>query len=96
MGFDVTQVRSLLEQAQPSARGQAKPTPAQEFADLRAQTSQDQEAAQQAFARHAADGTGQLHDVMAQIAKADLSFRYLLEIRNKLTEAYQEISRLPV
>ena len=52
--------------------------------------------AQKAFERYASEGQGELHDVMAQIAKADVAFRFLLEVRNKLTEAYQEVARIPV
>lgn len=35
-----------------------------------------------------------LHDVMLSVAKADLSFRMVLEVRNRLTEAYQDIMRM--
>ena len=94
--MNVTQVRSLLDQAQQSAAGKAKASPAQAFADLLTQTSQDENGARAAFEKYAATGTGELHDVMTQIAKADLAFRFLLEVRNKLTEAYQEVSRIPV
>ena len=37
-----------------------------------------------------------VHDVVLKVAKADLSFRFLLEVRNQVTEAYQEISRMPL
>ncbi|MCS7166759.1 MAG: flagellar hook-basal body complex protein FliE [Gemmatales bacterium] len=37
-----------------------------------------------------------LHDVLLSVAQADLTFRLLLEIRNRLTEAYQEIARMPI
>jgi flagellar hook-basal body complex protein FliE len=37
--------------------------------------------------------TDNLHSVMLAVAKADLSFRLFLEIRNRLTDAYQEIMR---
>jgi flagellar hook-basal body complex protein FliE len=100
MAMDVTQVRSLLEQAQQSAKGKAggagDGSPVKTFADLLSQTSKEQQSAQTAFERYAAEGQGELHDVMGQIAKADVAFRFLLEVRNKLTEAYQEISRIPV
>ena len=35
-----------------------------------------------------------LHEVMIASEKADLSFQFLLQIRNKLLEAYQEIMRM--
>lgn len=37
-----------------------------------------------------------VHDVVMKVAKADLSFRFLMEVRNKVTEAFQEISRMPL
>lgn len=43
--------------------------------------------------------TGQahnLHEVMLSVAKADLTFRAILEVRNRLTEAYQEVMRMQV
>ena len=43
--------------------------------------------------------TGQatdLHQVSLAVAENDLAFRVLLEIRNRLTDAYQEISRMQV
>ncbi len=43
--------------------------------------------------------TGQaenLHDVMLAVAKADLAFRTVLEVRNRLTDAYQEVMRMQV
>jgi|SRR5579885_1674942 len=44
----------------------------------------------------AAGRTDNLHGVMLQLAKADLSFRMVLEVRNRLTDAYQEIMRMQV
>ncbi len=35
-----------------------------------------------------------LHEIMIASAKADLSFRLLSQIRNKLLEAYKEIMRM--
>jgi flagellar hook-basal body complex protein FliE len=35
-----------------------------------------------------------VHEIMITAEKADLSFRLLLQIRNKLLEAYQEIMRM--
>lgn len=40
--------------------------------------------------------TDNLHEVMLQVAQADLSFRLVLEIRNRLAEAYQEIMKMQI
>ena len=40
--------------------------------------------------------TDNLHGVMLQMAQADLSFHLILEIRNRLTDAYQEIMKMQV
>jgi flagellar hook-basal body complex protein FliE len=43
--------------------------------------------------------TGQaesMHGVSLAVAQADLSFRLILELRNRVTEAYQEVMRMQV
>jgi flagellar hook-basal body complex protein FliE len=37
-----------------------------------------------------------LHSVLIQMERADLSFRTMVEVRNKLLEAYKEVMRMPV
>ena len=37
-----------------------------------------------------------IHSVMVAMSEADLSFRMLVEVRNRLVDAYQEIQRMPV
>ena len=37
-----------------------------------------------------------LHQVMIRAEEAQIAFQLLLEIRNKVIEAYQEIMRMPV
>ncbi len=39
---------------------------------------------------------GSPHEVMIALNKADLSFRMMLEVRNKLLDAYQEVMRTQV
>ena len=36
-----------------------------------------------------------IHEGMLALSKADISLRMLLQIRNKVMEAYREISRMP-
>jgi flagellar hook-basal body complex protein FliE len=37
-----------------------------------------------------------LHNVMVSLEKADLSFQVMMQVRNKIMEAYQEIMRTQV
>lgn len=44
-------------------------------------------------------GTGEItnvHQVMIAVEKAGTAMEFMLEIRNKIVEAYQEIMRMPV
>ncbi len=44
-----------------------------------------------------AQGDGEnLHEVMLAVNKAELSFKFLMEARNKLVEAYQEVMRMQI
>jgi flagellar hook-basal body complex protein FliE len=57
--------------------------------------------AQQAHAEQAVQNlvsgrASNVHNVMLAMAKADLSFHLVLEIRNRLSDAYQEIMRMQV
>src|SRR5262245_55842689 len=60
------------------------------------QASAQQLQADQAVRDLATGQTDNLHNVMLAVAKADLTFRMVLEIRNRLTEAMQEIMRMQV
>ncbi len=57
-------------------------------------TLQDNAADQ--VAKLAAGKVDNIHQVMIAIGKAEISFDYMMEIRNKLIEAYREIMRMPV
>lgn len=60
---------------------------------------QNTQATASADAAVAALATGEaqdLHSVSLAVAQADLSFRLILELRNRLTEAYQEVQRMQV
>ena len=42
------------------------------------------------------DGTGDVHDAMIALQRADLTLQLTVQVRNKLVNAYQEIMRMPV
>jgi flagellar hook-basal body complex protein FliE len=52
--------------------------------------------ADQAVRELAMGQTDNLHGVLLEVAKADISFRMVLEIRNRLTDAFQEIMRMQI
>jgi len=43
-----------------------------------------------------AGNTKNLHETMIALEKADISFRLMMEVRNKIIEAYHEIMRMQV
>ena len=55
-----------------------------------------QQEADKAVLDLAAGRKDNLHQVVAAINEADLSFRLMMEVRNKLLEAYREIMRMQV
>ena len=42
------------------------------------------------------DGTGDVHDAMIALQRADMTLQFSVQVRNKLVQAYQEIMRMPV
>lgn len=40
--------------------------------------------------------SGSIHEAVVALEKADLSFRTMMQVRNKIIEAYQEIMRMQV
>lgn len=41
-------------------------------------------------------GTGDVHDAMLAMQRADLTLQLTVQVRNKLVQAYQDIMRTPV
>jgi flagellar hook-basal body complex protein FliE len=79
---------------------QAQPAGKASFVDvvgkLLGNANTEQLQADQAIREMAMGQTDNLHDVMLAVAKADLAFRTVLEVRNRLTDAYQEVMRMQV
>jgi flagellar hook-basal body complex protein FliE len=78
----------------------ASRTPQQTFAQvvqqLFADANNQQLQADQAVQQLALGQTDNIHQVMLALGRADLGFRTILEIRNRLTEAYQDVMRMQV
>jgi len=79
---------------------QTQDTPPSGFSDALRQAVNDvnglQQDADKAIMNVQTGNTGNLHEAIIALEKADISFRTMLQVRNKLIEAYQEIMRLQV
>jgi flagellar hook-basal body complex protein FliE len=64
--------------------------------DSLAQVDQLQHEADGAIESLATGGTATLHDTMLAVQKAELSFKLMMQVRNKIVEAYQEVVRMGV
>ncbi|MBI4265877.1 MAG: flagellar hook-basal body complex protein FliE [Acidobacteria bacterium] len=42
------------------------------------------------------DKSGEVHDAMIALQRADMSLQLTVQIRNKLVQAYQDIMRMPI
>ena len=71
-------------------------SPGNVFAQMVNEANQQQLAADKAIEELASGKSDSLHQVVLTAARADLSFRLVLEMRNKLVESYREIMRMQV
>lgn len=60
------------------------------------QVNEMQQASEQAKIGIMTGGVENLSEAMTEIKKAELAFQQLVEIRNKLVDAYQEIMRMQI
>lgn len=86
--------------AMPSAVAEAQPQPGVPFAgvlngilngNIAANANADE-----AVRALATGGAQDLHTVSLAVTQADLSFRLILELRNRLADAFQEVTRMQV
>ena len=64
--------------------------------DYLKQVNEMQQDADKAVVDLATGRLDNLHEVVAAVSEADLSFRLMMQVRNKLVDAYNEIMRLQV
>jgi len=60
------------------------------------QINQLQSEADRSIEHLVAGNTKNLHETMIAMEKADISFRLMMQVRNKIIEAYHEIMRMQV
>jgi flagellar hook-basal body complex protein FliE len=60
------------------------------------EVSELQDKANLAMQQLVGEGKGDLQETMVALEKADVSFRLMMQIRNKVLDAYQEIMRMQV
>ena len=90
-------VSSIAQSASAPAKVSSGDSPfSNVFSKLLSEANGQQIASEQAIEQLANGQTDSIHDVVISVAKAELSFRLVLEIRNRLIEAYQEIMRMQV
>ncbi|NOY13975.1 MAG: flagellar hook-basal body complex protein FliE [Deltaproteobacteria bacterium] len=83
---------------------ETKPAPIQNISgkfaealkDSLSEVNQAQIAADRAAEQVAAGKTKNLHEAMIKLEEADISLRMVVQVRNKVVEAYQEVMRMQV
>lgn len=60
------------------------------------QVNQDGVTAEKGIAEAIAGGDAHPHEVLINLQKADISFRLLMSVKERITQAYQEIIRTPL
>jgi flagellar hook-basal body complex protein FliE len=81
---------------QPSGTAEPARSFGQAVTDLLQGANSQQLQADAAINDLAAGNSDGVHQVVLAVAKADLAFRMVLEIRNRLIESYQEVMRMQV
>ena len=91
-------LKSSPQTIKPAGKDPGKPQGA--FGDVLKQAvteiNQLQNSADRAITGVQLGQSGSIHEAMIAIEKADISFRAMMQVRNKILEAYQEIMRMQV
>ncbi len=98
--MDVMPIGALPRLAPATPGEGAAPPPSASFGQLLkdslAQVNALQRQADAAVQSFATGASRTLHDTMLAMQRAELSFRLMTEVRDKIVEAYQEILRMQV
>jgi flagellar hook-basal body complex protein FliE len=97
---DIAQMPELAgirpPQSQPAVGKKDEPTFAGVLKDSLAEVNQLQQKADAAITALATGDKANLHETMIAMEQADVSFKLMMQVRNKIVEAYQEIMRIQV
>lgn len=92
--------KSSMPQLERTGDLASKETKSKNFAETLKDSIKDvndlQVGADKAIQELGAGKTTNIHETMILLEKADISFRLMMQVRNKLMEAYQEIMRTQV
>lgn len=93
--IDLLSTKNPLTEAKP-AQENAKGDFGAHLSKALGEVNELQQKADQAIQQLVGEGKGDLQETMVALEKADVSFRLMMQIRNKVLEAYQEIMRMQV
>jgi len=100
MALDINRLGSLATTGSKAAQAAtAAASPAASFADSLNQmidkVEQSQGDANQATV-NMLDGSGEVHDAMIALQRAELTLQLTIQVRNKMVQAYQDVMRMPI
>ena len=97
----LTQMRAMAAQAQGQTTATQNPAAQSDFSDILKQSvdkvndaQMDSKKLQEAF--QMGDPNVQVSEVMVAMQKSNVSFQAMLQVRNKLVSAYQEVMNMQV
>jgi len=99
VGSITSSITSPIAPATPSAKPAAAEGASGNFGDSLAKLVNSVETSDQAAntaVQGMIDGTGDVHDAMIALQRAELTLQLTVQVRNKLVQAYQDIMRMPV
>lgn len=89
-----------ISKAFPDASSGKPTAPAESFGkflgEMIDKVNSAQQSSDKAIQQLSTGETKSLHETMIAMEKANVSFQFLTQVRNKAVEAYQEIMRMPV
>ncbi len=97
--FLLPNINNIGSAATNTAAKQTSTTPTVNFSDVLMGALQDVNSAQltaDSAVQSLAAGEANIQDTMIALQKADVSMKLMLEVRNKVLEAYQEVMRTQI